>query len=961
VSPVRRAFFVLAFTLSGASALVFENLWFRQAGHLLGNAVWTSSIVLAALMLGLAAGNLGAARRGQGVRNPGRVYAALEAAVGVTGLTLVIVLPALPPTLAPVLGRLAGTPWLLNAARAALAFILLLPPTAAMGATLPILTGGLSRDDPDYGRVLGRLYGWNTLGAMLGALGAEVFLVRLWGVTGAGACAAGLNGAAALAAWGAAKSGLTGAGPPTTGVRRRRPTVREASLLLAAAVAGGLLLAGEVVWFRLLLLVVNANSLSFAAMLAAVLLGIALGGWSGAWLLRRHPEADRSLPAWALLGGVAFSATYAFLDESLAARGPAVISAAPEVFRVASELMLVPALLSGLMFTLLGQHLRRLRNDAVEVTGLLTVSNTLGATLGALVGGFVLLPGLGVEVSIFALALGYGVVALCAYRGVGPPRGTVARAALGLALAAFALFAAWFPFGLMRFRYLPRAVNRWATFADSRVLAVREGLVETVAYVQGRAWDVPVLERLITNGVAMSGRSWTVSRYMRLFANLPVALHPDARRVLLISFGVGTTADALVAGSKLQQLDVVDVSRDVLDMGRVLFPAPGTYPLDDPRVHVHVEDGRFFLLTTHARYDIITAEPPPPKNAGIVSLYTREHFQLVYDHLAEGGVVSYWLPVYQLSAGDAQAVTAAFCGAFQDCSLWSGFGLEWILLGTRDSQPVDEAAFTRQWRDPRVAPLLSAFALERPEHLGGLFLGDARDLAEWVARTPPLDDDHPQRLAPALRERVDSALLRLVDAKQARERFARSDWIRRTWPPGLRERTLAASPENALALQAAIALEGYGPPVGVAGLHRLLTGSPDHTIVLWAMGSDVGMIEAARRAAARGLADPEVRLHLGIAAMAARDYARAAALLPEEGPLGGPPPGRLAQWRALAAALAGDRAGFHRLQAAADARGLARDSTDWAFLATLGPDAGGQRSGGPRWAPQSPGEKRDSP
>src|SRR5207244_9155885 len=137
-----------------------------------------------------------------------------------------------------------------------------------------------------------------------------------------------------------------------------------------------------------------------------------------------------------------------------------------------------------------------------------------------------------------------------------------------------------------------------------------------------------------------------------------------------ISYGVGITAHTLTQARQLDSIDVVDISKSILDLSSIVWPGSAN-PLADRRVHAHIEDGRFFLLTTPRRFDLITAEPPPPKTAGIVNLYTREYFELMRDRLSDRGIASYWLPIYQLSDSDAKAIIGAFCGAFSDCSLWS--------------------------------------------------------------------------------------------------------------------------------------------------------------------------------------------------------------------------------------------------------------------------------------------------
>ena len=191
---------VLIFFLSGVAALIFEALWFRLAGLSLGNSVWSATLVLAAFMAGLSLGNALIARLHHRVVNPLRLYASLELAIGIGGFAGVLVLPQLTTALAPLFTSIVDVPWLLNAVRLGTAFALLVVPATAMGATLPVLTEALSRSNPNFGANLGKLYGWNTLGAMLGAIGTEVVLVRWLGITSSGLLALLLNLTAAAIA-----------------------------------------------------------------------------------------------------------------------------------------------------------------------------------------------------------------------------------------------------------------------------------------------------------------------------------------------------------------------------------------------------------------------------------------------------------------------------------------------------------------------------------------------------------------------------------------------------------------------------------------------------------------------------------------------------------------------------------------------------------------------------------------
>jgi spermidine synthase len=918
----------LVFLVSGAAALVFETLWFRQAGLALGNTVWASALVTASFMAGLAIGNAAVARWGRRARRPLLAYASLEVLVGVTGVGLVLVFPRVGHALAPLMGALGGGA--LNALRVLVSFVLLVVPSCAMGATLPLLAGALSARDPNFGRVLGRLYGWNTLGAVLGTLLGDLVLIEAVGIRGTALVAAGLN---ALAAIGAILVSRRFGGHAPAGDAQATARLRGASwrLLAAAFLAGGILLALEVVWFRFMLAFTPASAWTFAVMLAVVLLGIAVGGLAAGALLGRRAEAHRWAPLLPLLAGLGVVASYTSFLAVVPPTGETVLATLGGYFRLAVPLMMPVSVLSGLLFTLLGRALHVEVGESTRSAGLLTLANTVGAMVGALAGGFLLLPGLGVERSLFGLAALYVVVALLAVSGRGR-----AREGLALVPAAVLLVAALllFPFGLMQRQYVPRILSRWAVESYQPV-AYEEGLTETVMILRRDSFGRPMSFRLVTNGMAMSGTNFVARRYMGLYAWWPVAVHPAPRRALLISYGLGTTARALVETRELERIDVVDTSADVLRLSALARESPEANPLADPRVHPHVEDGRFFLLTAPHLYDIVTAEPPPPKAAGIASLYSREYFALARARLAEGGIATYWLPVYQMEAGDVRAVVGAFCAAFEDCSLWTGHGLDWMLVGTRNAKgPVSVERFGAQWRDPVVRQRLHEAGLDDPAQLGALFMADAPALREIVGGTPPLDDDHPYRMSPRVADGSDQdGFVRLMQVDAPVRRFLASELVKRLWPEPLREPTRAA-----FYAQDAMNAAHLGPrePArsGLVDLERLLARTPLHAPVLWATGTAVAEVDLARAAVARGESSPMAEEILGLDALARRDYPEAERRLGLAEPHAAHA-AKIRMWRVLALGLAGDGPGAARLLAGARAMPSfpAEDPAPWRWLA----------------------------
>ena len=311
--------------LSGAAGLIFEMVWFHRSGLVFGSSVWATSLVLSSFMGGLAIGSAIIAHRGHRVRRFLRTYAALEVTVALSGVAVTHALPGLTHAIVILTSPVAESLWVINVVRFGAAFTILLVPSTAMGATLPLLVAALARWRTGFGSALGRLYGWNTLGAVAGVVGAEVWLVGRFGVAGsawfaallgvsAATCALRLSGrtgetdAEHLAVPAAVRTALRSrpGGPP----RHRR----RWSLLVCSFLSGGTLLALEVVWFRFLTMYVLSTTLAASLMLAVVLAAIGLGGLSAAAWLRRSPTAATRLPVVAFAAGCAVVASYAAFD-----------------------------------------------------------------------------------------------------------------------------------------------------------------------------------------------------------------------------------------------------------------------------------------------------------------------------------------------------------------------------------------------------------------------------------------------------------------------------------------------------------------------------------------------------------------------------------------------------------------------------------------------------------------------
>ena len=737
----------LVFFLSGSSALIFETVWFQIASRVLGSSVWSAAAVLMAFMAGLALGNFAMAAQGHRIRNGFKFYAHAELVIGATGVLVVWLLPVLSPWVSNYVSASGGDLGALNAVRFSIALVVLMIPASAMGTTLPLLHKLVHKQDGLFASSLGRLYGWNTLGALAGVLVAEFILIGVLGLTATALAACMLNLIAAfvvLKVFGTESTSIDAEAPLLKG----RLSPASAALLISPFIAGLSLLALEVVWFRYLLLAHGGTSTTFSIMLATILCGIGVGGLI-APLLRVHASKNLGHYLTALPVLAAFTTLFSFYAYGLVFESfLAEITQSNFSFLAAALLLMFPtSVLSGVLFPLYGEALFR-TNDALTLSsGTLTLVNTIGAALGSGLASFVLLPVLGIENSLIALAAAYLLIAFV-WRLFNDARKVTPGSALAqvAAIAVFA-FAASMVHGTVERNYRSFSAQ---LLPGWQLIKMQEGLNETLGYYKKELLGKAYVHRLITNNFSMSGTTTPARRYMKLYAYFPYLVQKNVQSVLQISYGVGNTAEAVTRLGTVRHFDIVDLSPEILELSHIIHDATGRYPMADPRSHVHVEDGRFFLQTTDRTYDLVTAEPPPPKNSGVVNLYSREYFEMIRERLNPKGMVTYWLPTHSLSDQDVLGIVRAFCDAFPDCSLWNGAGLDFMLVGTRSGiDPISDDELNAGWSS-EIQQDLRDIGFATPPQLIATFLGDSDFLNELTRGVPPVTDNFPRRISPSL-------------------------------------------------------------------------------------------------------------------------------------------------------------------------------------------------------------------
>ena len=757
----------LLFFLSGLSGLIYQVTWVRQFGTAFGATIHTTSLVVAIFMLGLGAGSylvgLWADRRY--ARRPEsllRSYGAFELLIAAFGLAISLGLPHL-QTLAAATSlyvKDADHWFVLSAgtyvAQAAIACALLLPITLLMGGTLTLLIRHLVRADVDVasGRKIGALYAVNTFGAAAGAFLTDFSLVPAIGLRGTQIIAVALSTVAGLGAIVLSRPYVVSAfrrtkrapATPSEGGHHvstgSEPVLWCALALLLSGFAGmGL----EIVWLRHFNVLLGGFRAIFSLVMTVLLAGIGAGALGAGALARRVASPARALMIVLML--LVMTALYGLSSNSADAIIAARSVRMPELWFDLRPMLLeigLPALLLGATFPLGNAAVQHIERFVGRRAGVLYLANTVGAVIGSLAAGYLLLPRFGMQgtATVLALAAGIALAPLYLMSSTGSEeRPSALRAGIVALVVVAAALDVWLrlPENYLILRALPPVT------APEKLTAVREGTTEVIAISErpgrGRA--------LLTNGHAMSSTAILDQRYMRALAHIPLLVEESAttgsRRVLVIGFGVGNSTHAAVLHPSVEHVEVADLSRQILKSAASFRDANGNV-LTNPRVQVFVNDGREHLqMQPQATYDLITLEPPPIAHAGVGALYSREFYELARTRLKPGGYMSQWLPAYQVPPDTSLAMVRAFVDVFPHAILLSGTQAELLLVGTTaDRIEIDPDRLAQTLAgEPDVLEDLRRIDLGSVTEIVGAFLASPDVLERATRASSPVTDDRP--------------------------------------------------------------------------------------------------------------------------------------------------------------------------------------------------------------------------
>jgi predicted membrane-bound spermidine synthase len=767
-NDVRLLVLEIAFVVSGFCGLIYESIWSHYLKLFVGHAAYAQTVVLVVFIGGMAIGAWIVGRIANRLRAPLVAYAAVEAAVGAISLVFhqgfvaltewgyATLLPAVCAPESPCVAQ-----WLLAA-------VMILPQSVLLGATFPLMTAGILRLAPSRpGYRIALFYFLNSIGAVVGVLASAFVLIPALGLPGTLLTAGLTNLAVALAAYacgrseaGIALSSTVGATTEVEGAGYRR------TLLIVAALTGLSSFIYEVVWIRMLSLVIGASTDAFELMLAAFILGLALGGL---WVRKRVDRFGNLVTALAIvqvLMGVAAVATLPLYDRTFdllawlltslnrTTAGYMLYNVAGHV--IALAVMLPATFLAGMTLPLITAALLRGRQGESAI-GYVYAANTLGAIAGVVLAVHFALPVLGLK---GALLFGAGVDVALAAALLATGRGKSSRRGAGLATAA----------GLMALlivgTLVPLDVERLASGVYRHGVARLDDQFEIVFHRTGKTANVDVLkvDRLVsirTNGKSDAAISTDPAQpspdehTMTFAAVLPLSLRPTLQHAAVIGFGSGLTTATLLGSPNVARVDTIEIEPEMVNGAR-LFGSVVEPAYADPRSRIIIDDAKSYFARSTLRYDLVVSEPSNPWVSGVASLFTDEFYARVKRQLSDDGLFVQWIQAYEFSDALLATILRAVDEQFSHYAVYQANDSDMIIVAANRPLPSASDDFTRF---PGLRPTLDRLSLASRDEI------DLRRIAGASSVRALLGQLGPGR---------NSDYYPLVDLGAPRERFLRT-------------------------------------------------------------------------------------------------------------------------------------------------------------------------------------------
>ena len=743
---------LLLFAGSGCSALIYEIVWYQMLQLAIGSTTVSLAFLLATYMGGLCLGSLWLPRFRRARQHPLKVYAALELGIAIFGILVLILLPLINRVY--VAGVEHGLPGMLL--RGFFSTVILLPPTILMGASLPAIVRWV-KSTPRGVSWWGLLYGGNTVGAVFGCLLAGFYLLRVYDMIFTTCVAAAINLAVAAGSYllaGRTPSEATVAegveapvAAPAVEAPAAEPAAASAGLwtvYVTIGLSGACALGAEVIWTRLMGMMLGATVYVFSIILAVFLIGLAVGSSAGSWMLRSvaGPRTARLALGWCqvlLAAGIAWTAYMIANSLPYWPINPLLTTSPWFTFQLDMVrclwAILPPALLWGASFPLALAAAARPGEDPGRVVGGIYAANTLGAIVGALGISLIMVPWAGTQQSQRLLLMASALSALFVLAPyVRAYRSKTVAAWLAVSMVA----ALWLtvhldpiPGKLIAYgRRLPISAS------SSEVLYTAEGINSSVAITK---WADGAVEVDVNGHVEATTESYDM-KLQRMVGHLPALIHRDPKSVLGIGFGAGVSAGTFTRYPGIRKITVCEIEPIIPPTSTKYFSRQDYDVLHNARTRIVYDDARHYLMTTTDKYDIIASDPLDVFVKGTAALYSKEYFEAVKRHLNPGGMFTLYVPLYESDERTVRSELATFFEAFPNATVWAntvnGQGYDMVFMGQVDKLSVNLDELEARLEQPDYAPVtesLRDIGVNSTIELLSTYAGQKSDLGQWTA------------------------------------------------------------------------------------------------------------------------------------------------------------------------------------------------------------------------------------
>jgi spermidine synthase len=755
-SPSRRflSMLLLLFAGSGCAALIYEIVWFQWLQLVIGSSAVSLGVLLGTFMGGMCLGSIALPRLVSVRSHPLRVYALLEVGTGICALALLFGMPAVDRAYVGIVGvtGIAGHGLFAVILRAAVASICLLPPTVLMGATLPAI-GRWVEATPQGVSWLGYFYGGNIAGAVFGCLVAGFYLLRVHDMATATYVAVAVNLAVAAFGFGLA-SGASHQHSGEQAAGKRAERAADAwPVYVVIGLSGASALAAEVIWTRLLSLMLGATVYTFSIILAVFLIGLGIGSSVGSYLARES-RRPRLLLGWCqllLAGAMAWTAY--MLARSLPYWPVNPFLSKSPWFTFQLDLVrclwaiLPAACLWGASFPLALAGVAVRGQDPGRLIGGVYAANTIGAIVGAVGASIFLISWMGTQhvqrllIGCSAAAAIFLLTPFWSSASEGPSarwlKGPLALLGGLLSLLAIVALGGLLAWTLDRVPWELIAHGRSLSTSghDWRLLYVGEGMNSSVAVTESsNGW-----RNFHVSGKIEASSDPLDMRLQRMLGHLPALFHAKPQSVLIVGCGAGVTAGSFTVHPDIKRIVICEIEPLIPQVVSQFFARENYDVVHDPRVEIVYDDARHFVLTTQEKFDIITSDPIHPWVKGSATLYTKEYFEMCKRHLNPGGVITQWVPLYESNPDVVKSEFATFFHVFPHGTIWSndkeGSGYDVVLLGQAEPTQIDVAALQERLERPdhqAVAQSLRDVEFGTVIGLLSTYAGQASDLKPWL-------------------------------------------------------------------------------------------------------------------------------------------------------------------------------------------------------------------------------------